>query len=67
MWFECELEIKYFVTLDCSDKTYSTSNMVMYDRLGKVTSRPSYLDEYNERVVPGSVMSALYRYVCNNE
>lgn len=55
-----------YIIMDCSDKTYSTSNMVSYQK-NKVTSRPDYLNTFNERIIPGSVMSAVYLYVCDIE
>jgi len=55
-----------FYKLDCSEKRYSTSDGVIYDRTGKVIQK-IYSDSYNDKVIPGTVMSAVYRYVCETE
>lgn len=54
-----------FMKLDCSDKTYSTSDGVMYNTSGKVVRE--VFDLYNERVIPGSIMEGIYNYVCLGE
>ncbi|MCA1919044.1 MAG: hypothetical protein LDL38_06565, partial [Flavobacterium piscis] len=55
-----------FYKLDCSEKRYSTSDGVIYDRNGKV-SQKIYIDSYNDKIIPGTVLSAVYRYVCETE
>lgn len=55
-----------FYKLDCSEKRYSTSDGVVYNRNGKVIQK-IYIDSYNDKVIPGTIMSAVYRYVCETE
>ncbi|KQB37663.1 surface-adhesin E family protein [Flavobacterium aquidurense] len=55
-----------FYKLDCSEKTYSTSDGVIYDRNGEIIEK-IYNDSYNDKIIPGTVMSAVYRYVCETE
>lgn len=57
----------YYVVMNCTDKTYSTSNMVLYDGYGNAKKRPAHLDTYGDRVIPGSVTNGIYRYVCELE
>jgi hypothetical protein len=52
-----------FFKMDCSTKTYSTSDGVEYNRNGQVVNR-SFIDVYDEKVIPGSVLSAVYKFVC---
>ncbi|WP_149208049.1 surface-adhesin E family protein [Flavobacterium johnsoniae] len=54
-----------FYKLDCSEKRYSTSDGVIYDRSGKVIQK-IYTDSYDDKIIPGTVMSSVYRYVCEN-
>ena len=54
-----------FMKLDCSDKTYSASNGVIYNSSGKVVRET--FDLYNERVIPGSIMEGVYDFVCLRE
>lgn len=58
--------ILQFYKLNCSEKRYSTSDGVIYDRNGKVIQN-IYTDSYDDKVIPGTVMSAVYRYVCESE
>ena len=55
-----------FYKLNCSEKRYSTSDGVIYDREGKVTQK-IYIDSYDDKIIPGTVLSAVYRYVCETE
>ncbi|QLC65554.1 hypothetical protein LPB248_04375 [Flavobacterium sp. LPB0248] len=55
-----------FYKLDCTEKRYSTSDGVIYDRNGKVLQK-IYIDSYNDKVMPGTVMSAVYKFVCEIE
>jgi hypothetical protein len=55
-----------FYKLDCSEKRYSTSDGVIYDRNGKVIQK-IYTDSYDDKIIPGTILSAVYRYVCENE
>ena len=54
-----------FMKLDCSYKTYSATDGVTYNSSGKVVRET--FDLYNERVIPGSIMEGIYRYVCIEE
>lgn len=60
-------KVLWFVIMDCPDKTYSTSNYVFYDSFGKSKDGSVVLNEYNKRVVPGTVMNIVYDYVCKKE
>lgn len=55
-----------FYKLDCSEKRYSTSDGVIYDRNGKIIQK-IYIDSYDDKIIPGTVMNAVYRYVCETE
>jgi hypothetical protein len=55
-----------FYKLNCSEKTYSTSDGVIYDRNGEVIKR-IYNDSYNDRIIPGTILNAVYKYICEND
>ena len=55
-----------YCKLDCSDKTYSLSDTIKYDRNGKAIG-DNYSETYNEKVIPGSVMNGIYRFICEKE
>ena len=55
-----------FYKLNCSEKTYSTSDGVIYGRNGEAIEK-IYIDSYNDRIIPGTIMSAVYKYVCETE
>lgn len=55
-----------FYKLNCSEKRYSTSDGVIYDREGKVIQK-IYSDSYDDKIIPGTVLSAVYRYVFESE
>lgn len=55
-----------FFKMNCSDKTYSTSDGIKYNENGDVI-QTNYLESYNEKVIPGTVMSAVCRYICEIE
>lgn len=55
-----------FYKLNCPEKRYSTSDGVIYDRDGKVIQK-IYIDSYDDKIIPGTVLSAVYRYVCESE
>lgn len=57
----------HFVIMDCSEKTYSTSDYVYYDRFGKSGNGGSSFDKYNKRVIPGTNMNFIYNYICKKE
>jgi hypothetical protein len=56
-----------YIKMDCSEKEYSSSNAVKYDKNGNATQRPEYYDTYKEKIIPGSVMSGVYKYICETE
>ncbi|POS00663.1 hypothetical protein Q361_1332 [Flavobacterium croceum DSM 17960] len=56
-----------YITMDCSEKEYGSSNAVKYDRNGNPTQRPDYYDTHGEKIIPGSVMSAVHKYICETE
>lgn len=55
-----------FYKLNCSDKTYSTSDGVVYNRNGEVI-RKIYINAYDDRIIPGTIMSGVYKYICEIE
>lgn len=55
-----------FFIINCSEKKYDIKERIVYDRYGKVTSNDDF-PVYENRIVPGSVMSGIYNFVCNNE
>jgi len=55
-----------FYKLNCSEKRYSTSDGVIYDREGKVIQK-IYINSYDDKIIPGTVLNVVYRYVCENE
>lgn len=57
-----------FYTLYCSQKKYDATQIVSYNKYGNVTKNSnSDFQSYDNRVIPGSVMSLIFDYVCNNE
>lgn len=56
-----------YITMDCSEKEYGSSDAVKYDRNGNPTQRPDYYDTQGEKIIPGSVMSAVHKYICETE
>lgn len=56
-----------YIKMDCSEKEYSSTNAVIYDKNGDSKKRPIYYDSYNEKVIPGTVMSGVYKYFCELE
>lgn len=55
-----------FYKLNCSEKTYSTSDGVIYDRNGEAIEK-IYIDSYDDRIIPGTIMNAVYKYICETE
>lgn len=55
-----------FCEMNCSAKTFSTSNGIKYNKNGDVAQR-LYDDTYNERVIPGTIMDAIHNYICKTE
>ncbi len=55
-----------FFKMNCSSKTYSTSDGLEYNKEGEVIRR-NFFDVYNEKVIPGTILSGVYKYVCETE
>ncbi len=55
-----------FIIISCSKKKYDITQTISYDKNGEVTDNNDFIS-YDERIVPGSVMSGIYNFVCNNE
>jgi hypothetical protein len=53
-----------FIIIDCSEKKYDIKERIAYDRNGKVIRNDDF-PVYENRIVPGSVMSGIYNFVCN--
>lgn len=49
----------------CYSRTYDFSNMIEYDRNGKVIRTSDY-GSYNQPVVPGSVGEVVFDHICAN-
>ncbi len=60
-------KVVWFVNMDCSERTYSTSDFVLYDKYGNSKNGSVTLNDYGKRVVPGTVVSVICDYVCNKE
>ncbi len=56
-----------YINMNCNEKDYSSSNALKYDKKGTASQRPEYYDTYDVKIVPGSVMSAVYRYICETQ
>lgn len=54
-----------FMSIKCGDSTYDLGESIAYDKNGNVTSTTD-IPSYDKRVVPGSVMSAIYDFVCSD-
>ncbi|QSW89945.1 hypothetical protein J0383_03790 [Flavobacterium endoglycinae] len=55
-----------FYKLDCSEKTYSTSDGVIYNRNGEAIKK-IYINSYDDKIIPGTILSAVYKFVCEIE
>lgn len=55
-----------FYTIYCSTKKYDSSKTVSYNKNGDITYSGD-LQNYGERIIPGSVLSSIYDFVCNNQ
>lgn len=60
-------KVVWFMKMDCSERSYSTSDFVIFDKYGNSKNGSVTLNEYNKRVVPGTVVSIVCDYVCKNE
>ena len=56
-----------YIKMNCSEKEFSSSYTTKYDKNGNPTSLSSYYDVHDQKIVPGSVMSGVYRYICATE
>lgn len=54
-----------FMSIKCGDSTYDIGESIAYDQNGNVKSNID-IASYENRVVPGSVMSAIYNFVCSD-
>jgi hypothetical protein len=54
-----------FMSIKCGDSTYDIGESIAYDQNGNVKSNID-IASYENRVVPGSVMSAIYDFVCSD-
>lgn len=50
----------------CYNRTYDFTNMIEYDRNGKVIRSSDY-GSYNQPVVPGSVGEVVFNHICAND
>lgn len=55
-----------FIIMSCSKKKYDINQTVSYNKDGKVTENSDF-PSYDKKIVPGSVMSGIYDFVCNSE
>ena len=55
-----------FYKLDCSEKTYSTSDGVIYNRNGEAIKK-IYINSYDDKIISGTILSAVYKFVCEIE
>ncbi|AIN75171.1 hypothetical protein O8E88_000461 [Flavobacterium psychrophilum] len=56
-----------YIKMNCSEKEYSSSNGVQYYKNGNSKHRPEYYDSNDEKIIPGSIMTAVYKFICENE
>lgn len=54
-----------FMTIKCGESTYDLGECISYYENGNVKSSVD-ISSYENRVIPGSVMEALYDFVCTN-
>lgn len=54
-----------FMTIKCGESTYDLGESITYYENGNVKSNID-ISSYENRVVPGSVMSAIYDFVCSD-
>lgn len=52
-----------FATLRCDDLSYDLGESITYHKNGNVKDSDT-IDSFNNKVVPGSIMSAVFKYVC---
>jgi hypothetical protein len=55
-----------FFKMNCSDKTYSTSDGIKYNQNGDVV-QTNYYETFDEKIIPGTVLSGVYKYICETE
>jgi hypothetical protein len=53
------------MNIKCGDSTYDLGESITYYENGNVKSNID-MSSYENRVVPGSVMSAIYDFVCSD-
>lgn len=52
-----------YTTIKCGDFTYDLGESITYYKNGNVKNTID-IDSYDNKVVPGSIMSAVFKYVC---
>lgn len=55
-----------FVIINCSNREFDVKQRITYDKTGNVVENNDF-PSYGNKIVPGSVMSGIYDFVCNNE
>ena len=51
------------VRMDCTTREYDNLEVINYDKKGKVKATARNVS-FDNRIVPGSVMTGIYNYVC---
>lgn len=54
-----------YMAINCEDKEFNIEEKVSYNSKGEVINSDKF-GSYGNKIVPGSVMSAIYKFVCNN-
>lgn len=52
-----------FMKVNCSDREYDLIQTIAYDKNGNVKENYEN-DSYGNKVIPGSIMSGIFEYVC---
>lgn len=55
-----------FMTVDCAEREYTIQQSFLYNRNGDLKQEQD-IPSYGNKVVPGSIMSAIYNFVCSDE
>ena len=53
-----------FVIIDCSNRKYDVKQRITYDKSGDVVDNNDF-PSYDNKVIPGSVMSGIFDFVCS--
>ena len=54
-----------YMAINCENKEFNVEEKVSYNSKGEVINSDKF-GSYGNKIVPGSVMSAIYKFVCNN-